>query len=262
MSLSYDIIGSIAIVKPGKLSGKELKKEAKQLLKQKNIKTILLKTSKFQGRLRKIKTKFLAGIKTKETIYRENSCLFKLDIDKTYFSPRLSNERLEIANMLKKQKKKNILVMFAGIAPFSIIISKFNPQANICSIELNKIASKYAIENVKLNRLKNIKTIQGDVKKIKQIIKKQKLPEKYDAIIMPRAQLPCTFLKEAFSVAGKNCLIIFYDFLKQDEFPDKSLKAIQEEAKKSKRKIKVLNYKRGIEIAPYKFRSRFDFKIL
>ena len=93
------------------------------------VQTILEKTGKFSGKLRLQKTKFLAGENKKQTIYKENNCLFKLNTDETYFSPRLSNERKlaaeEVLNQIKKSKMKNpkIIVMFAGIAPYPIIIA-------------------------------------------------------------------------------------------------------------------------------------------
>lgn len=263
-----DVIGNIAILPLQKKAGKRrlkkaksgLKKQALQLLKQKNIKTVLLKKEKFKGRLRKIKTEFLAGINTKETIHHENGCRFKLNVDETYFSPRLSGERLEIAEIVKKQKKKKILVLFAGIAPFSIVIAKFNNKAKIYSVELNRIASRYAEENVKLNKLLNVKIVQGDAKKIKNLIKKYKMPEKYDCIVMPRPQLPSTFLKEAFSVASRGCLIFFYDFV-QEEGVAEAREKIGQEAGKNRRKIKILNLKKAGEIAPFKFRVRIDFVV-
>jgi len=48
---------------------KDKKKFALNLLnKQKMIKTVLEKTGKVKGRLRKIQTKYLAGVKTKEVL--------------------------------------------------------------------------------------------------------------------------------------------------------------------------------------------------
>ena len=103
---SYDCIGSIAILKfPKGTKLREKKKIAEELLRErKNIKTVVEKVEKVKGRLRTFKTRFLAGEKTKETIHKESGCLFKLDIDKTYFSPRLSGERLEIAKKNKKER--------------------------------------------------------------------------------------------------------------------------------------------------------------
>ena len=98
----YDILGSIAIVKFKRgVSSTEKKKFAKKLLSG-NVKTILEKSGKFKGRLRTPSTKFVLGEKTKEALYRENGCIFRLNVDSCYFSPRLSTERKEIAEMCRK----------------------------------------------------------------------------------------------------------------------------------------------------------------
>jgi tRNA (guanine37-N1)-methyltransferase len=259
----YDIIGNIAILKfSDKISLKQKKEEAsKFLLQHKNIKTILEKSEKIKGKLRTYKTKFILGKNTKETIHKESNCLFKLDVEKCYFSPRLSTERTQISEQIKKLKnKKNILVMFAGVAPYSIIIAKDNIWSSIYSNELNKIACKYAEENIRLNKLKNLKIIQGDARKILSLIKKYKLPKKYDIIVMPRAQLEYNFLKEAFLVSKKNTTIFFREFCKQEEIRAK-IKNIEKEAKKQKKKIEVLNITRTQEISPYKFRYMVGFKV-
>src|SRR3989338_4159919 len=123
---SFNILGNIAIVNFSDKISLELKKKfAEQLLlKHPNIKTILEKSGKFSGRLRKMKTRHLAGEKNKEVLYRENNCVFRFNVDETYFSPRLSNERKEIASMIKENDK--VLIMFAGVAPYSIVINFFN----------------------------------------------------------------------------------------------------------------------------------------
>ena len=91
---AFDVLGNIAIVKfPEDLRVIDKKKFANKILKEnKSIKTVLEKTGKIKGRLRKLTTKYIAGEKTKEVLYRENGCVFRFNIDNTYFSPRLSNE--------------------------------------------------------------------------------------------------------------------------------------------------------------------------
>src|SRR3989344_3307227 len=122
----YDIIGNIAIVKFSrgeKISSK--KKLAEKLLKEhKNVRTVLVKSGKFSGRLRTLKTKWIAGDKTKEVLYKENGCVFRFNIDKCYFSPRLATERLEIAFKVRRGEK--VLVMFGGVAQFAIVIAKLS----------------------------------------------------------------------------------------------------------------------------------------
>jgi len=251
--VSYDVIGSIAILKLNNEKNKEKKKIAGKLLKEhKNIKTILEKIEKVKGRLRTYKTKYLAGIKTKETIHRESGCRFKLDVEKTYFSPRLSNERLEIAGKIKRKDK--VLVMFAGVAPYSIVIAKVS-GAKVVSLELNRIASKYAEENVKLNKLQGkVEVVQGDVKRIIP-----KLKKKFDVIVMPRPQLKESFLKEAFKVSKKGSRIFYYDF--GDDVAS-ILEKIYKESKKLRKKIIVEKVKRAGDIAPFKYRWRVDFKVI
>ncbi len=254
---SFDILGNIAIVKfPREFKATDKKKFAEKILKENSaIKTILEKSGKFKGRLRKMETKHVAGEKTKEILYHENNCTFRFNIDTTYFSSRLSNERKELASKIKKGDE--ILVMFAGVAPLPIVIAKNSKAKLIISNEINKQANKYAKLNIELNKLKDkIQLVPGDIKKVAPRLKK-----KFDIIMMPRPQLKDTFLKEAFMLSKKSTKIYYYDFCKVDEI-DLIVEKIKEQAKKSKKKIKILNTKKAGEIAPYKIRCRIDFQVL
>lgn len=164
---SFNILGSVALVnfsREDKLSDK--KKFAREILKKnKVVKTVLEKSENFSGRLRKMKTRHLAGKKNKEVLYKENNCVFRFNIDSCYFSPRLSNERKEIAKRVKKGDK--VLVMFAGVAPFSIVIAKNSSAKKIYSNEINREANKYAKLNLELNKVKDkVVLIDGDIKKV------------------------------------------------------------------------------------------------
>ncbi len=254
---AFDVFGNIAIIKfPRDFKSINKKKFANKILKDNNsIKTVLEKVGKFSGRLRKMKTKHLAGEKTKEVLYKENKCVFRFNIDKTYFSPRLSNERKEIASKIKKGD--NVLVMFAGVAPFSIVIAKNSKAKKVYSNEINREANKYAKLNIQLNKVKNkVELLPGDIKKIIP-----KLKGKFNIIVMPRPKLKDTFLEQAFKVSKKNTRIFYYDFCKQDE-TDLIVEKIKQEAKKAKKKIKILKTKSAGEIAPYKIRVRVDFQVL
>lgn len=254
---SFDIFGNIIVIKfPKRFKIKDKKKFTKGLLgKYKSVTTVLEKTGKFKGRLRKQTTKWLAGEKTKEALYKENNCVFRFNIDKTYFSPRLNNERKEIAGKIKRGDK--VLVMFAGVGPYPIVIAKNSPASKVYSNEINREANKYAQLNIELNKVKDkVVLLPGDVKKIARKIKK-----KFNVIIMPRPQLKDTFLKEAFSLSKKNTRIFYYNFCKDDEI-DSVVEIVKEEAKRARKKIRILNVKHAGEIAPYKFRIRIDFRIL
>jgi len=254
---SYDNFGNIVVVKfPEKWGNKKKKKFRQKLLReQKGIRTVLEKKERIKGRLRKLSTNYIAGEKTKEVLYKESGCVFRFNIDKTYFSPRLSNERKEIAYKIKKGE--TVLVMFAGVAPYSIVIAKLSKASKIFSNEINREANKYAELNIRLNKVKDkIELISGDAKKLPEKIK-----QRIDVIVMPRPQLKETFLKEAFALSKKGTRIYYYDFCKEKEI-DSVVEKIREEAGKCRKKIKLLNVKKAGELAPYKIRLRVDFKIV
>jgi len=254
--MTLDIIGNIAIFKfPDKMKKSRKLREAKKLLKsQPSIKTVLEKSKKVSGRLRTLKTKFLAGQKTKEALYKENSCKFKLNIETCYFSPRLAEERKQVAKEIKSKEK--VLVLFSGVAPFPVVTAKLSGCKDIVAIELSRACNKYAKENLKLNHVADkIKLIQGDVKK-----KVNKKLGKFEVIVMPRPNLKETFLKQAFSVSKKGTRIFYYCFGKQENL-NKNLAEIYNQARVLGKKITILKIKKAGEIAPYKFRWRIDFKV-
>ncbi len=245
----FDIIGDIALLP---LFTRNAENIAKKLMSEhKNIKSVYIKSEKVKGRLRKQKLEFLAGEKIKETIHKESGCLMKLNIEDTYFSPRLSYDRMSIAKQVKKGEK--VLVMFSGIGPYAIVIAKHSKAKEIYAVEINRKASEYAEENVELNRLNNVRIIQGDVKKVVP-----KLKIKFDRIIMARPQLKETFLDYAFKVSKKGTIIHFHDFLWQEEIPER----ISYYKKTYKNKLRLLSWKKSGDISPRKFRIRIDFKVL
>lgn len=254
--ISFDVIGNIAVLQAKNKKASYMKKFALELLKkQRNIKSAFLR-SKIQSRLRIPKLRWLAGARETETIHKESGVFYKLNIATCYFSPRLGTDRVELAKKIKDNEK--VLVMFSGIAPYPIIIAKYSKAKQIYVIELGKEASRYAQENVKLNKIKNITIIQGDVKKqVPKLAKKLK----FDRIVMARPQLRENFLKEAFIASKKGTIIHFYDFAAEKDIVN-SFKKINDAAKKAKKAVEILGYKKVREIAPYRYHIRIDFKVL
>ncbi len=258
---SFDVLGKIALIQiPTELKGKEKIIGEKLIELNKNVKTVYSK-GKFYGRLRKQKIELIAGKKIEETIYKESGCLMKLNVKTCYFSPRLSTDRLEIAS--KVRKKEEVLVMFSGVAPYGLVIARHAKCKKVVCVELNRECTKYAKENIKLNKLYNCEVVQGDVKKFSLDMKKKKIT--FDRIIMARPQLKETFLKEAFMVSKKGTVIHFQDFINQKEIEKgKNIpkKRVLDAAKKAGKKIKIRGFKILRELAPYKYHVRIDFKVL
>jgi tRNA G37 N-methylase Trm5 len=165
LKTAYDAIGDIGILEiDDELRSKE-KFIAETLLKcQKNINTVLRKDSAHEGEFRTQKMVWLAGEKKKETIHIENKTRLKLDVEKVYFSPRMSNERIRICKQVKEGER--ILALFSGCAPYPCVISKNTGAKEITAVEMNPKGHKYAVENIKLNKLKNVYAFCGDARKV------------------------------------------------------------------------------------------------
>lgn len=257
---SFSVLGDVAIVNfPFDTKDKDKKEFAKKLLKEhNNLKTVVEKAHKFSGRLRKQTTRHLAGERNKEVLYKENGCEFRFNIDETYFSPRLSNERKEVSEMIKNGDE--VLVMCAGVAPFSIVIAKNTDAKVVYSNELNRKANEYAKENIIRNKVEEkVILVPGDIKKVAPKLEKE--GKKFDVIVMARPQLEDTFLKEAFMLSKSGTKIYYYDFCKVEE-RDLIVEKVKMEAKKVGKEIKILSVKDAGEIAPYKVRLRVDFEIV
>jgi tRNA (guanine37-N1)-methyltransferase len=234
---SYDIIGSkekaVAIVEI-KDETKE-KKIAEEILKtHKNVKSVLKKTSERKGVFRTRNYEFLLGDKNTEVIHIEHGCRLKLDPQKVYFSSREGTERLRISESVKP--KETVMVMFAGIGPYSIMIAKKQPKVKkIISIEINPIAVEYMKENIRLNRVGDkVIPILGDVKEgCKEWF------GKCDRVIMPLPQDAWNFFDIAYKcLKKKGGFIHLYTIEKENIVEDETKKTINTLKKKINRKIK------------------------
>ncbi len=243
MIKSYDVVGEIAIV-----NHEISKKEADKLLKErKNIKTVAYKKEIYSGEYRTPKVRIISGKKNKETIHKENKVRLKLNIEKCYFSTRSGTERLRICGLIKKGEE--ILVMFSGVAPFPIVISKNSKAKEIIGVEINPLAHKYALENLRLNKIRNVKLYKGDVRGVLPKIRKR-----FDRVIMPLPKSAEDFLDLAVKKIKPGGFIHFYSFGGEEEIKD--LK------KKIKKKVncKILRVVKCGQYAPRKQRLCFDLK--
>ncbi len=242
---SFDAVGNIVIFSE---EFKGIKEEAKRLLKElKNIETVAVKTKQHSGIYRTKKVKIIAGKKSKETIHKENNVKVKLNIETCYFSPRLSNERLRIAKQIKKDEI--ILCMFSGVGIYPLVFAKNSKAKEIYGVEINPNCHKYALENLKLNKIKNIKLYNSDVKKVLPKIRK-----KFDRIVMPLPKNAEDFLDVAVKKIKNNGIIHFYDFERGIDIPKKTIEKIRDKIKK----FKILRIIKCGSYGPDKFRVCAD----
>ena len=164
----------------------------------------------------------------------------------------MSSERKRVSKLVKPDE--SVLVMFSGAAPYPLVIAKNTKCREVYGIEINPTAHKYALENIKKNKLENkIKLFLGDVKKVLP-----KLNRKFDRILMPLPKGGENFLELALKHAKKGSFIHFYDFLNENEF-SKAEEKVFNVCNKSKRKCKIINVVKCGQYSPRFYRVCVDF---
>jgi tRNA (guanine37-N1)-methyltransferase len=199
-----DVIGDIAIVKlrPGS-RGREAEVAQAILGEMKNVKCVYGQEGGIEGEFRLRKLRHLGGEERTTTLHRENGLRLRLDVETCYFSPRLSTERLRIAEQVVEGEK--VLNMFAGVGPYSILIAK---KTRVWSCEINDAAFRFHLENNRLNKVEaRIEMFEGDA---------MLLPERiggdgpFDRILMPHPSQSNLFLPAALSMLSPAGVVHYY----------------------------------------------------
>ena len=204
---SFDIIGDIAIIKHKNVQNPEV--VAKQIMTiHKNIKAVFTPATSIEGDYRVRELRLLAGENRTITVHKESGCTFRIDVEKCYFSPRLSFEHTRIAGLVEPGEV--IVNMFAGVGCFSILIAKRTCNSKVYSIDVNPIAIECMRENIKLNGVSSqIIPLSGDSKEIIQT----QLQGVADRVLMPLPEKALEYLP--FALSALKCAggwIHYYDF--------------------------------------------------
>jgi tRNA (guanine37-N1)-methyltransferase len=192
---AFDTIGGIIIIKiPESLNQKKRLIAEVLLQKVNNVYSVFCQTSGVQGDYRLRNLEFLAGINSPITYYKENGCTFKIDVVNAYFSPRLSTERMRIANLVKDNEV--IVNLFGGVGTYSVLIARGNKTAKVYSIDSNIFAHELCIENSTINKVNDrVISLFGDAK----VVVNNQLKEKATRVLMPLPEKAREFVEEAVS---------------------------------------------------------------
>ena len=154
-------VGHVAIISlPRELADRE-QDIAQGILNLSGVRTVMLREGEISGRHRTPKLRVIAGDQNTETVHVENGCRFKLDVAEVMFSAGNVHERKRLIALVSPGEV--ITDLFAGIGQFSIPIAVHTKPALINSVELNRTAFGYLLENVRMNKVGHIvKPIWGD----------------------------------------------------------------------------------------------------
>jgi len=190
---SYDVVGDIAVIRvPETLKSRSHIVAEAIMQTHKNVRTVLLQTSAVSGDFRLRQLECVAGERKTTTVHKEFGCLFEVDLERCYFSPRLSFERKRVASLV--QPCEVAVNMFAGVGCFSIVMAKHSKVERVFSIDVNPCAFEFMLKNVRLNRVQNtVVPVLGDAKKVV----KEQLSHVADRVLMPLPEKAFEYLDYA-----------------------------------------------------------------
>ncbi len=253
---SFDIVGHVAIIEipPELLPKKHIIGEA-ILAVHPNVRTVVREVGKHEGVYRVQPVEVIAGEPNLVTTYREHGAVMRLEVGKTYFSPRLSYERLRIARLVRPGEVVGAL--FAGVGPFPLVIYKKQPAVKrIYAVEINPDAYKYLVENIRLNRAEGkIIPFLGDVRDVVP----REFPHECDRVLMPLPKGAEHFLDVAFTaLKPSGGYIHFYQFAPEEDLYSRAERLVQEKARELGWRVKIVGRRKVRPHAPHIYQIVLD----
>ena len=242
---SYDLIGNIALLELNREEHYELRPYIQEigdlLLKNNhNINSVYEKAGDIDGIFRTRQFSFISGLKSTITQYKENHCSFYIDIEKTFFTPRLAFERNRIVNLDTKFNCAGIIWdMFCGVGPYLIQIAKKFPKYKYIGTDINPDAIILANQNIKINKLvSQIQFFNYDVTQISNFPLYKLLENNVSRIIMNLPEKNVEFIKILRKyIHPEGCLLHIY------QFNEKRLDPLKEALKILKMHLEEANLK-------------------
>jgi len=253
---AFDQIGDIIVIRiPDSLLSKK-KVIGETLLKEvTTAKSVFYQSSDVIGDFRTRSLELLAGEDKTETEYKEFGCRFFVDVEKAFFSPRLSTERERISDIVRDGE--TVINMFGGVGMFSILAAK-NKKCTVYNIDINPIASKLCEKNISINKLVGkIISLNGDAA---QIVNDQ-LKEKGDRTLMLLPERSDEFLESAILATKDSGIIHYYSHIHADKKQDAPKLSEEHYLEVTTVKSEILGSKIVRAVGPRYYQTVVDVKI-
>ena len=253
---AFDQIGDIIIVRiPDSLVSKK-QIIGKTLLEQvSTANSVFYQSSPVEGDFRTRKLEVIAGEDKTQTEYKENGCRFIVDVEKAFFSPRLSTERERIAGLVKDGEV--MINMFGGVGMFSLLAAK-NTACTVYNIDLNPVAAQLCKENVQINKLKGqVISLNGDAT---EVINEQ-LVGKADRVLMLLPERSDEFLDSALNGLKDKGIIHYYSHMHADRKQDAGKLSEEHFMSVNKTNAEIITSRNVRPVGPRFYQTVVDVKI-
>ncbi|WP_456481618.1 class I SAM-dependent methyltransferase [Methanopyrus sp.] len=198
----YDVIGDVAVVQiPDELRGHE-REVGRAIMKVHRRVRAVFERGPVRGVFRVRDLRRIAGKGPAVTEHREHGCRFRVDLARCYFNPRLATERRLLAEDVVEEGSK-VLDLFAGVGPITVILKRFVPSVEVTACELNPVAYRYLLENLRLNRVE-ARTFLGDAREVSRLV------GRFDYVIMNVPKMAHRFVEAAIRCVRSDGRLIYY----------------------------------------------------
>ena len=253
---AFDQIGDIIIVRiPDSLVSKK-QIIGKTLLEHvSTANSVFYQSSPVEGDFRTRQLEVIAGEDKTQTEYRENGCRFIVDVEKAFFSPRLSTERERIAGLVKDGEV--VINMFGGVGMFSLLAAK-DTACTVYNIDINPVASQLCKENAQINKLKGkVISLNGDATKVIE----DQLIEKADRVLMLLPERSDEFLDSALNSLKSNGIIHYYSHIHANRKQDAPRLSEEHFMSVNKTSAQIITSRNVRPIGPRFYQTVVDVKI-
>jgi tRNA G37 N-methylase Trm5/tRNA(Phe) wybutosine-synthesizing methylase Tyw3 len=298
---SYDVIGDIAYLHslPESSSGASSSGAPSMtyanaigtaiMKRSKSIKVVVARTSTMEGTQRAPGDDgitIIAGAQRSPliTTHTEYGIRCVVDLNHTFFTPRMAQERLRICQQVARGE--HVLVCFAGVGMEANQIAGRTEASKIVAVELNPVAVECARRSHRmLERNKAVKCpgaadrleiIEGDVLQVLPELESQNGPGSFDRILAPRPKEGKldgdlgigdggrTFLIEIvknLKPTGGECH--WYDFVADHEYPscDRTTRLIECVCHEQGLNVEIIHVARVGSVATRQLRVCVDFRL-
>ena len=162
----------------------------------------------------------IAGEGPLVTRHKEHGLIYKVDLERAYFSPRLATEHKRVTDMVTRGER--FLDMFCGVGPFAIMAAKSKKTSEVFAVDLNERAIELCKENAQKNGVGHlVKALAGDVREV--------VPElgRFDRIVMNHPHGAGEYMDLAMAAARDGTTIHLHVIGRPDEAEAESEKAFE-----------------------------------
>jgi tRNA (guanine37-N1)-methyltransferase len=256
---SFDVVGDIAVLElDSELAAFETGIAEAIMEVHPNVRAVFAKSGEVSGPERVRPLRYVAGENRTRTIHREQGCLFKVDLSKVFFSPRLSTEHQRVALLVDKGER--VVDMFAGAGPFSILIAKRVGDVRVEAIDANPQAIELVRENARANKVESkIYAHLGDARNIVR----EELAQTATRVIMNHPSASKDFVRDACDALQLSGGIIHYYTFAGENWEEDARREVESGVEASGYAVeRVLGIRRVREVAPMKWQVSVDLRVV